>query len=401
MVELSVEIAGLKFKNPVMNAAGPLGRDGAALCKIAENGAGGLVTKTISDTVAEVPRPCLALIDKNATRSYGLLNVETWSDLPYQQWLEEEYKVALKMGLPLIASVGYTPDQVRKVAKAAEECGVSAIEFSTHYLGSDFKPLIEVARTLKHEVDIPIFAKISPHTSDVSSIAKAVEAAGVDGIVAINSFGPCLHIDIKTGRPFLGGRNGYGWISGPYLKPLAVRCVSEIARSVKIPVIGVGGIVSGFDAIEFIMAGAAAVQICTGAMVAGLSVFRNTIQQMSEFMESNGYHCIDDIRGLALKHLTQGILRVKGIPPEINSRLCIECGTCVRLCPYGALKYTKSLQTKKLFVDEQTCYGCGLCVSACPTNAIEFKDSSARGASAEKSGEQQAAVNVFHSLSKR
>jgi len=370
MIDLSIEISGICFKNPVMNAAGPAGRDGNALKVVAAHGAGGLVTKTISDTPAKVPRPCLAILDRRIAHPKGLLNVETWSDIPYRQWVEKELKIALETGLPLIASVGYLPEQIKKIADLIENCGVHAIEFSTHYLGK--RPIVEVAKVLKEEVDIPVFAKLSPQGAKIAMFAKAAEKAGVDGIVAINSFGPCLHIDITTGKPYLGGENGYGWISGPALKPLAIRCVAEVARTVRIPVIGVGGVMSGEDAVEHFMAGATAVQICTGAILEGPSIYSRVVKEIEEFMKKNGYSCIGDIRGIALKHLPKEVLRTHSVSPKVDEKKCTGCGVCIRTCVYNALALNKGIKKTIVSVDGKKCYGCGLCVSLCPVHAITF-----------------------------
>ncbi|MEM3061465.1 MAG: 4Fe-4S binding protein [Candidatus Bathyarchaeia archaeon] len=394
-MDLSVEVCGIKFRNPVMNAAGPLGYDGKTLIKVANGGAGGLVTKTISVIPAKVPRPNMALIDRGKLFSCmmmnldgkpveltktsvrdasGMLNVELWSDITFKQWIEKELSIAKSTDLPLIASLGYKASDMRRMAKKIEKAGVDAVEFSTHYVGIDPKPIVEVAKTLKELISIPVFAKLSPHTQEISSLAKAVEKAGVDGIVAINSFGPCLHIDIETGKPYLGGESGYGWISGFPIKPLAIRCVAEIAKAVKIPVIGVGGISSGNDVVEHVMAGASAVQVCTSAIVEGPSIFRRLVFELENYMKSHKYNSIEDFKGIALKYLPKKPKRTKSIPPRVDMEKCKGCGLCVIPCVYEAIKVEKrqGMRLPKAFVDVKKCYGCGLCVSLCPTRALSF-----------------------------
>jgi len=383
MIEISVEIAGIRFRNPVLTAAGPASRDGEALIKAAKGGAGGLVAKTISLKPAEVPRPCLAIINREyslripgfkAYTTFGFQNAELWSDIPYQRWIEREYKLAKSTGLPLIASIGYTPEEVSRLGKLVEKAGVDGIEFSTHYLGFDPRPLEEVAKSLKESVDIPIFAKLSPHLPDITPFAKAVEPY-VDGIVAINTYGPTLHIDIETGKPLLGGENGYGWLSGPALKPIAVRYVADIARAVKKPVIGVGGIMSGKDAIEHIMAGAWAVEICTGAILEGPEIYGRVVREIEEFLKTHGYDSVEDIRGIALKWIPEKPLRTEAIPPSLDPRKCTGCGICEKACVYEAIEMIEDIKTGKRIsrTIEERCYGCGLCVSICPTRARYFE----------------------------
>lgn len=288
MADLTVEIAGIRFKNPVLTAAGPTSRDGESLLKAASGGAGGLVAKTVSVKPAVVTKPNMAVLQPGKLGSRrGMLNAELWSELPLERWLKHEYPLALSSGLPVIASIGYTPQDVAEIGPKIEKAGVSAIEFSTHYVGGH----TEIAKALRDSVSIPIFAKLSPQV-DVAKIAKALEPS-VDGIVAINTLGPCLHIDIETGRPVLGGDTGYGWLSGAAIKPLALRCVADVALVVKVPVIAVGGAMSGEDAIEFFMAGASAVQVCTAAILDGPTVYGRISREISDWLDGHGHESVE------------------------------------------------------------------------------------------------------------
>lgn len=367
-VELSVKVAGIKFRNPVLTAAGPNSRNGAVLLEAAKHGVGGLIAKTISMKPAAVPRPCIVSVDRIKVQK-SLLNAETWSDIPYQQWVKKEYALAKSSGLPVIASVGYSAEEVSKLGKLAEKSGVDGIEFSLHYVGTDPRPIIEIAKTLKESVDIPIFAKLSPHLGDLAMFARELEKAGVDGIVGINSLGPCLRIDVETGRPMLGGRNAFGWLSGSAIKPLGLRCVAQISKAVKIPVMGVGGVMNGLDAIEYIMAGASAVQICTGAIIEGPRIYGKAVKGIEKFLTEHGYESVEDIRGIALKHIKDKVLGMKAVSPKVDENKCMGCGVCERSCVYEAVKVSEG----KANVDEKKCYGCGLCVSICPFRAIKFK----------------------------
>lgn len=362
MVDLSVEICGIRFKNPIMTAAGPTVRDADSMLKAAEGGAGGLVAKTISITPAQVPRPCIVKIKDS------ILNAELWSDLPTEQWLKVEYKKAKQAGVPLIASIGYKADEIRELAPKVAAAGVDALEVSTHYLGNDPTPVVEATKAAKETAAIPVFVKLSPNVPDISQFAKAAEKAGADGIVAINTLGPCLAIEIENAMPMLGSPHGYGWLSGQAIKPLAVRCVAEIARAVKIPVIGVGGITTGRDVIEFIMAGASAVQLCTAAIIRGHKIYGIIADEMVKFMKAKGYNTIDEMKGLALRHLPEQPLRVTPKPVEVIASKCTACGLCERHCPYKAIRVIGRVAK----VDATRCYECGLCVSVCPTRAIRY-----------------------------
>ena len=402
MVDLSVEIAGLKFKNPVMNAACPISRDYEAMKQLIDNGVGGVVAKTISVEPAIVPRPSMAVVDRGYGRVqvlktikpgyirientysgnyrfiYGFLNAELWSDIPAEHYFEREYPLAIKYArehnVVFIASIGYKPNELRLLGPKCVKAGVDAIEFSTHYIGRDYRPIVEAAKALREVVDIPIFAKLSPFTPDIPQLVKELEKVGVDGIVATNTIGPALHIDVETGKPIVGGPNGYGWLSGPALKPLALAIVAEIAKNTRLPVIGVGGISRGVDVIEYFMVGASAVQICTAALIEGYGVYQRIINEVVEWLERHGYDSILDVKGVALKYLKPEPLRTYAKPPVVDTKKCIGCGFCEQVCNYDAVHVVETEEGRKAVVDIEKCYGCGLCTSVCPTRAIHFED---------------------------
>ncbi|KXA98962.1 hypothetical protein AKJ39_00145 [candidate division MSBL1 archaeon SCGC-AAA259J03] len=362
MISLSTEIAGLEFRNPILPAAGPIVRNGASLIEIANKGAGGLVAKTVSTEPAEVPRPNMAKIGD------GLMNAELWSEIPLEQWVEKEYPKAKEAGLPLIASIGYTAEEIEEIAPQVAEAGVDGLEFSTHYLGHDPSPVVEAVEAAKSVVDLPVFVKLSPHVLDITDFAKSAEDAGADGIVAINTVGPALTIDVNSERPIMGSENGYGWLSGPAIKPIAVRCVADIARAVDIPIFGVGGIKDEQDVAEFLMAGASAVQICTAAITRGTKIFGLIADNLRKFMNARGYNSIEELSGVALRHLPEEPLRTTAKQPEVLTSDCTGCGLCVKHCTFDAV----TIVGGKARIDPAKCTGCGLCVSVCPPEALRF-----------------------------
>jgi dihydroorotate dehydrogenase subfamily 1 len=364
MADISVEIMGLRFKNPVMTAAGPTSRDGMTLLNAAAGGVGGLVAKTVSVKAAKVPRPnMIALKHGVVGTKHGMLNAELWSELPLERWLEKEYAIALSSGLPLIASVGYTPEEVAEVGPKLEKAGVQAIEFSTHYVGGH----AEIAKALRDCVSIPVFAKLSPKV-DVVKVAKSVEQY-VDGIIAINTFGPCLRIDVESGKPMLGSNDGTGWMSGAALKPIAIRCVADIAKAVDLPIIGVGGVMKGEDVVEFSMVGADAVQVCTAAILEGDTVYGKIAAQTNDWLDEHGYNSLQDVKGMALKHIDKGIHLER--KPLVDLDKCTRCGLCKKSCVYGAIEVSK--QDNLFAIDEEVCQSCGMCISVCPYHALTIE----------------------------
>jgi len=402
LVDLEVEVAGLKLKNPLMNAACPISRDAESMKALVDNGVGAVVAKTISVKPAIVPRPTMAVVDRGVGRVhvlktmkpglvkvesqfsgnyrfiYGLLNAELWSDIPAEHYFEREYPVAIKYahehGVVFIASIGYRPEELKLLGPKCVKAGVDAIEFSTHYIGQDYRPVVEAAKALREAVDVPIFAKLSPFTPNIPELVRELEKVGVNGIVATNTIGPALHIDVETGKPVVGGPYGYGWLSGPALKPLALAIVAEAARNTKLPIIGVGGIMRGEDVIEYFMAGASAVQICTAALIEGPSVFKRILNEVVDWLKRHGYKSIEEVKGIALKYLKPEPLRTHALPPVVDVKKCIGCGFCQQVCNYNAVHVIETDKGLKATVDVDKCYGCGLCTTVCPTRAIHFPE---------------------------
>jgi len=360
MADLSVEIAGLRFANPVLPAAGPPGWSGEAMRACAEGGAGGIVSKTVSVRPAVVPTPNMAQIPG------GFLNTELWSELPVEQFLEREYPLARETGLSLIISLGYTAEDVAQLAPRVRPFA-DGLELSTHYIGDDPTPMMDAIRAAKEAVDVPVFVKLSPFR-DMGTAARAAAEAGADGIVAVNSFGPCLGVDVETGRLLMGSRGGYGWLSGPALKPLALRCVFDVVRAVDLPVIGVGGISRGVDAIEFFMVGASAVGVCTAAILRGPQVFGKIAREIGEWLDGHGYGSVEEVRGLAIRRWEGWAFRTTHVPPELDVEVCTGCGRCETSCVYGAIRVVD----KKAVLVPEKCYGCGLCVTRCPVRALSI-----------------------------
>jgi len=360
MAKLAVDLCGIHFANPVMPAAGPPVRDGLTCRAAAQGGAGAIVTKTISIHPAEVPRPCMADVKS------GFLNTELWSELSKEQWLAHEYRIVKDTGLPVIVGLGYTADQISELAVLVKPYA-DALELSTHYVGNDISPITDALKAAKRAVDVPVFVKMSPHPN-IQEIATAVEAAGADGLVMINSFGPCMGIDVETGLPLMGSATGYGWLSGRAIKPLAIRCIFDASKAVKIPIIGVGGIASGKDVAEMFMAGASAVQICTEAILKGPTIYGKIVKELDEFLDSHGYKSLEDIKGLTHRKLAGRQAGSEAISVTVEEKKCVRCGICSRACPYQAI----TISEKSACIDPDKCFTCGLCVSLCPARALSF-----------------------------
>jgi dihydroorotate dehydrogenase subfamily 1 len=296
----------------------------------------------------------------------GFLNAELWSELPKEQWIAKEYDMARATGLPVIVGLGYTAEQIRELAPIVRHFA-DALELSTHYVGTNIAPVVEALHAAKESVDVPVFMKLSPHPN-IQELALALEEAGADALMMINSFGPCMGIDLETGLPVMGSKDGFGWLSGTAIRPLAVRCVYDAARAVKIPIIGVGGIASGRDAVEMLMAGASAVEVCTEAILRGSSVYGKIAKELNDFLDEHGYVSVIEISGLTVRMMRQIGPPHAMAAAKVNMERCVLCGICETSCQHGAIHQDKD--AKVLEISEEKCTQCGLCVTRCKLKAI-------------------------------
>jgi dihydroorotate dehydrogenase subfamily 1 len=299
-----------------------------------------------------------------------MLNTELWSEYPPERYIEQEFAIARQAGVPLIVSLGYTAAEIADLAPRVRPFA-DAIELSTHYIGDDPRPMVDAIRAAKAAVDVPVLVKFSPFR-DVRQAALAAQEAGADGIVAVNSYGPCLGIDIETGMPLMGSQEGYGWLSGEAIKGIALRCVFDIAKTVDIPIFGVGGIRRGTDVIEFVMAGATAVQVCTAAILEGPSIYGKIVTEVERWLTRHRHESLEAIRGLAVRNVESRQVRQEHVPPTIDLDRCIGCGQCVTSCVYHALELTDTPGSPqaKVRLRADRCWGCGLCATRCPARAL-------------------------------
>ncbi len=357
MVDISVSFAGVKLESPLVVAPGPLTKDGLSVKRAAEQlGVGAVVVKTVYPKEDDTPRPSMA-----ALKGSSMINHD-WSALSAEQF-SRQLKVAKEGQKPVIISILGGIDDAVKMAKLLEGAGADMLELPIGV--PPLEQLQDDIRKVKEAVGILVGVKIGPDIIDIPKYAKGIEAAGADYISGINTLGPALAIDLTTGKPLLGSKFGFGYLSGPAIKPIALRCVAEMARSVRIPVLGGGGVSDGRDAVEFIMAGATCVHLHTAAILKGLGVFARIAKEIEEVLDELGYGDLGEVRGMSLKFLKEeaafGL-----VTPTVDPDLCNGCGVCERACVYHAIKVRNGLAR----ADEASCFGCGLCKTVCPAKAI-------------------------------
>jgi dihydroorotate dehydrogenase (NAD+) catalytic subunit len=298
-ISLAVEVAGLDLRSPTMNASGVLGMSAHLLRRIYDAGAGAVVTKSLGpEPRVGHPNPTMVAVEGGFLNALGLPN-------PGVDGFLDEIRELKTERIPVVASFfGSSVRDFERSARVLSEAGVDALEVNYScpnvdemgMLASDAKTVRRVTTAIRGATEKPIFVKLSPNVTDVAEIAMAAERGGADGITAGNTL-KGMAIDIDFRRPILA--NVTGGLSGPALKPVALRCVWEIAEAVRIPVIGCGGVSTWRDAVEFILCGASAVEVGTAININGFEVFREINEGLTSYLNKNGFKSVEEVVGFA------------------------------------------------------------------------------------------------------
>ncbi|MGH9581726.1 MAG: dihydroorotate dehydrogenase [Bryobacteraceae bacterium] len=298
---LATAICGIALRNPVLAASGTFGYGIEFAPLLDLNALGGIVTKGISrEPIAGNPPPRLWHTEGGMMNSVGLQNVGV------QAFVRDKLPALGRYSVPVFANIfGYAAEDYVEVVRALEEAeGIAGYELNVScpntkhggiFFSSDPALLSDLISRVRRAARRPLIAKLSPNVSSMQPFAKAAEDAGADAISLINTLVSAA-IDPKTRQSRLGGISG--GLSGPAVKPLAVRMVSEAADSVKIPVIGMGGIFTGQDAAEFLAAGACAVEVGTATFVDPRAPLR-IAAGLGRFLERQGIAHVSQLGGRA------------------------------------------------------------------------------------------------------
>ncbi len=300
MSKLGVQFCGVKLANPTVLASGIMGATRSAWVRMAKSGCGAVTTKSISlEPRQGHDNPTVLTYEK------GMLNAVGLSNAGVEEAIEEikEYKKETKV--PIIASIfGASAEEYRELAEKISQAQPDLIEANIYspnvkdafgqLFAQDPGSASEVTKAVKARTKIPVLVKLSPNVTDIVEIGKAVEAAGADGLTAINTLSGML-INIETAKPIL--KNKSGGVSGTAIRPIAVKMIHDLYLAVKIPILGMGGVSTGRDAIELMMAGATAVGIGTAVHERGFGVFQTVASEMTEWMQESGYKSVKELVG--------------------------------------------------------------------------------------------------------
>ncbi len=298
-VDLTVSIGNLALSSPVMTASGTFGygREFEGLADLSRLGA--VVVKGISlEPSSGNPPPRIV------ETSCGMLNAIGLENVGADVFLEKKMPFLRRIGVPVVVNIyGKAVEEYARLAERLDEVpGVSALEVNISCpnvsaggiaFGTDPEMAASVISAVRKNTGLPVIAKLSPNVTDITVIAKAVEAAGADAVSLINTLTGMV-VDVHRRAPMLA--NITGGLSGPAIRPVAVRMVWQTAGAVSIPVIGIGGILTARDALEFLIAGAAAVQVGTASFIQPDAVDR-VREGIASYLRENGFAAVRDIIG--------------------------------------------------------------------------------------------------------
>lgn len=393
-MQLSTTFTGISLPNPFILASAPPTATADMIERAFVFGWGGAVIKTLAQEEAVQatnvsPRIC-AVRHKNKVVAFA--NNELGSMKTVDSWLDDIARI--KKNWPdraLIASMLYagTPkeSQWRQVAAQCQQAGADALELNfscPHGLAeegglasiADHEELMcRVLSCVRQSSTLPIWVKL-PAFCHLQQAARLCQQGGAQAITAINTLNCLPGIDIHTSHPYLNvqGKGAFGGLSGPAIKPIALRSVVQVRQGSELAVSGVGGISTWSDAAEFILAGAGTVQICTEVMQRGYEIISGLCDGLQQWLDQRNFASIEQAVGHALPHVVahKALSRRPRAQAVVTTDSCTGCGSCFTSCRdsgYQAIAWQKG---QKATVDTQRCDGCGLCVDVCPAKSMRM-----------------------------
>jgi dihydropyrimidine dehydrogenase (NAD+) subunit PreA len=388
---LETSLGPIHLKNPFLLASGPPTASGDQIRRAFRLGWGGAVTKTITSDATGISdvSPRFASWTGPDIRLLGFENIELLSRRDSSYWTGEIAAIRREFqDRVLIASIMASPDPAswQDLAVLMEEAGADAIELNVSCphgmperglgaaLGQHPDLVGTITGAVRKAVTIPLIVKLTPNITDILPIAEAAISNGADMLSAINTVQCLMGVDLATLRPLppVAGKSTYGGYSGPGIKPIGLRIISQIARNTDLPLMGIGGISGWQDAAEYIALGASAVQVCTEVMWSGAGIITGMNAGLLRYLSEQGFSNPGELRGRALPALTThaDLSREKSLVAGlISPDRCSSCGRCVTACRDGG-SHAIAIRDRVAVIDLRECDGCGLCSLVCPEGNI-------------------------------
>ncbi|MBI5794415.1 4Fe-4S dicluster domain-containing protein [Candidatus Uhrbacteria bacterium] len=378
---LKTHVGDVEFDSPLLLGSGYITETPKFFMRARRNGCAGMVTRSLKERVPEerqrVPAPRYAVPSPQL-----MLNCEWGNEHPWESWRDGWLQEARSTGGKAIVSLsgrdiegcGHLIQAFNPLNPSAYEINVSCSHSGALHgnLNVDFVHLKTLLGHVRPLTRLPIWIKLS-YSSFLYDMAIEAQRLGADAIVCTNSIGPGLLLDPETGLPRLGIQGGQGGVTGNAIFPIALRCVYELARILRIPVVGVGGIETAEDTIQMLMAGASAVQLYTAPALSGPQVFRTITRGLEGYLaRHHEYTQISDLVGRSQSFAQQH--RFEAPTPVVIAERCTGCAKCYQACAFEAIRFvSRGRGESPLAVITDQCNGCNACVGVCPSefNAIQ------------------------------
>jgi dihydropyrimidine dehydrogenase (NAD+) subunit PreA len=400
MADLRTKFCGLDSPNPFWLASGPPTNTADQLMRAFDAGWGGAVWKTIGEPIRNTTSRYGA-VDLNGVKIMGFNNIELISDRPIESNLREIAEVKKRYARNLVIAslmVESKREVWHDIVRRAEDAGADALELnfgcphgmSERGMGAAVGQVPEytemITAWVKEAARTPVIVKLTPNVTDITHIALAAERGGADAVSLINTINSVMGVDLDSfaPRPSVRGKGSHGGYCGPAVKPIALHLLSSVAKKIKIPIVGIGGIGNWNDAAEHIALGASCVQVCTAAMHYGFRILEDMADGLSAYMDDHGFRTLEDFRGRAVPNVVDwGDLDLNyKIVARIHEDLCIGCQLCYAACEDGAhqciapssanghsKKNENGMPVHVPRILEDECVGCNLCALVCPVDS--------------------------------
>lgn len=390
MATLKTSVLGIELENPFLLASAPPTALVESIDKAFELGWGGAVLKTITpdDLVMEEKSPRYATI-KEKGKVIGFQNIELLSHQTVQYWVDGiKYLKEKHPTKAIIASImaPIEKDEWQKLVITLNDTPIDAYElnFSCPHgmpeknigmaIGTSTEISAYITSWVKEVATKPVFVKLTPNVSSIISIAKSVESAGADGLAGINTVQGFMGLNLETLEPVLNidGHSTFGGLSGEIIKLIGYRCVAQMRQYSDLPILGMGGISTWQDAVQYITLGSDAVQVCTEVMINGFGIINGLKSGMLNYMETMGFNNLSEMKNLAVSKIIshKSLNKDYCVKPSVDSGTCSCCGKCVKICSES--EHQALSLNDGVVVDKEKCVGCSLCSHVCPKDSIKM-----------------------------